>query len=96
MPLDDSTAVGPDSVASLPLNVKMRNHRGTMVVGGYEHFFELTGPAVSIWRGIDGKRTVRDIAALIAEEYDIDQESVVADIVELITELARHDVVKIA
>ncbi|MEV6578234.1 PqqD family protein [Streptomyces sp. NPDC051582] len=96
MPLDETNPqVGPGSVASLPLNVKIRNHRGTTVVGGYEHFFELTGSAAHIWRQIDGKRTVTDIAGLIAEEYDIDRESVVQDIVELFTELAQHDVVNI-
>ncbi|MFE2548589.1 PqqD family protein [Streptomyces sp. NPDC059355] len=95
-PLDKNAQVGPGSVASLPLNVKIRNHRGTTVVGGYEHFFELTASAAHIWRQIDGRRTVSDIAALIAQEYDIDQESVVQDIVELFTELARHDVVNIA
>ncbi|WP_030152796.1 PqqD family protein [Streptomyces sp. NRRL S-244] len=94
-PLGKDVQVGPGSVASLPLNVKIRNHRGTTVVGGYEHFFELTASAAHIWRQIDGKRTVSDIAALIAQEYDIDQESVVQDIVELFTELARHDVVNI-
>ncbi|KJY28241.1 PqqD family protein [Streptomyces sp. A1547] len=95
-PLDKNLQVGPGSVASLPLNVKIRNHRGTTVVGGYEHFFELTASAAHIWRQIDGRRTVRDIAALIAEEYEIDQESVVQDIVELFTELAQHDVLNIA
>ncbi|GGO82151.1 PqqD family protein [Wenjunlia tyrosinilytica] len=88
--------VGPGSVASLPLNVKIRNHRGKTVVGGYEHFFELTDSAAYIWRQIDGTRTVSDIAALIAKEYDIDQESATQDIVDLFAELAAHEVVKIA
>ncbi|MFI1284710.1 PqqD family protein [Streptomyces sp. NPDC020858] len=88
--------VGPASVASLPLNVKIRNHRGTTVVGGYRHFFELTDSAAHIWRQIDGIRTVDDIATLIALEYDIDRESVVEDIIELFSELAAHDVVKIS
>lgn len=37
-----------------------------------------------------------DIATLIALEYDIDRESVVEDIIELFSELAAHDVVKIS
>ncbi|MER5557162.1 PqqD family protein [Streptomyces sp. NPDC002506] len=93
---DRTAPVGPATVAALPLNVKIRNHRGKTIVGGYRHFYELTESAAFIWRQIDGVRTVSDIARLIAEEYDIDQATVVGDVVELFTELAEHDVIKIS
>ncbi|MFE9403422.1 PqqD family protein [Streptomyces sp. NPDC006530] len=96
MAAEPPVRVGPATVAALPLNVKIRNHRGKTIVGGYQHFFELTESAAYIWRQIDGNRTVTDIARLIAEEYDIDQETVIEDVVELFTELAEHDVIKIS
>ncbi|MCT9088891.1 PqqD family protein [Streptomyces sp. ASQP_92] len=96
MAAEPAVRVGPATVAALPLNVKIRNHRGKTIVGGYQHFFELTESAAYIWRQIDGIRTVTDIARLIAEEYDIDQETVIEDVVELFTELAEHDVIKIS
>ncbi|MGW8725180.1 PqqD family protein [Streptomyces sp. NPDC055808] len=93
---DRAIHVGPATVASLPLNVKIRNHRGKTIVGGYQHFYELTESATFIWRQIDGVRTVADIAQVIADEYDIDQATVVDDVVELFTELAEHEVIKIS
>ncbi|MFJ4655868.1 PqqD family protein [Nocardia sp. NPDC088792] len=88
--------MGPDTVAALPLNVKIRIHGGKTIVGGYQHFYELTESAAFIWRQIDGTRTVDDIGLLVAEEYDIDRESAGQDVAELFTELAEHDVIKIS
>ncbi|WAZ21803.1 PqqD family protein [Streptomyces cinnabarinus] len=88
--------VTPASVASLPLNVRMRNHRGTMFAAGYEHTVELSESAVFVWRHIDGARTVAELGALLAAEYAIDEESATEDVCELFTQLTAHGVLDIA
>jgi hypothetical protein len=40
-----------------------------------------------IWEMIDGKKTVREIASLIASEYQISQEIALQDTIEFINEL---------
>ncbi|MFI1913354.1 PqqD family protein [Nocardia sp. NPDC020380] len=95
MAAENAGSVGPEAIAALPLNVKIRIHGGKTIVGGYQHFYELTESAAFIWRQIDGTRTVHDIGLLVAGEYDIDKESATQDVAELLTELAEHDVIKI-
>ncbi|MEV0622093.1 PqqD family protein [Nonomuraea sp. NPDC050404] len=91
----------PDSAAPLdavprrPMNVRIRNHRGTTVIGGYEHALELSESAAFVWRQIDGVRTLREIGRLMAGEYDIGEESAAHDVAELAAELAAYDLLEL-
>ncbi|MFN0263143.1 PqqD family protein [Tepidamorphus sp. 3E244] len=40
---------------------------------------------------LDGKRTVADAAGAISEEYDVDTDSVIADLSDLISQLEDED-----
>lgn len=85
----------PTTVPTLPLNIRMRNYRGKTIVGGYQHVMELSETASFVWRQIDGTRTIADIGAMLASEYEIDEETATADVAELLAELAANDLVQL-
>ncbi len=58
---------------------------------GELHLLNPTGALV--WRCLDGRSTVAEIAADIAEVGGVPQDRVVADMVELLTELVAGDLV---
>lgn len=49
-----------------------------------------------IWALCDGERTVSDIAAIISQEYDAPAETIEADVVELLRDLASGQLVALA
>ncbi|MGD8927118.1 MAG: PqqD family protein, partial [Thioalkalispiraceae bacterium] len=51
---------------------------------------QLNPTASEIWRACDGKRNLEDIAALIAERYDIDFQKSRADVVDALTQLEEQ------
>jgi pyrroloquinoline quinone biosynthesis protein D len=48
---------------------------------------ELNEVAARIWALCDGRRTVRDIAALIVEEFDVDLDTARRDVEEFVGEM---------
>lgn len=48
-----------------------------------------------IWRNIDGERSVKDILALLLEEYDVPAAAAEPDILSYFDELARKGIVKL-
>lgn len=49
---------------------------------------ELNETAAEVWRSVDGKRGLREIAESLAETYDAPFETVQADVEELVADLA--------
>ncbi|WP_240137679.1 PqqD family protein [Streptomyces sp. MUM 178J] len=79
-----------NSVPVPRLDVRIRKSRGKLTVAGPEHVFELEGVILDIWKMIDGSRTIRDIGALISEEYDVPVGEAVDDTAEALMELVEH------
>jgi hypothetical protein len=77
------------------MHVRLRRHQGRFVVGGYEHVFELSDTATFIWRHIDGVRTVGELGELVSAEYDVAAEIAVADVAELVADLAAAGVLAV-
>ena len=63
---------------------------GVVVVTRGRRRVELTDRAAVIWRLIDGRRTVEDIARQLAAEYGIDVDEAAADVREVLRRLARY------
>lgn len=78
-------------------SVRMRNFRGSLLVAGAEEDdgLELSDAARFMFVAIDGRRTVADIGDLVAAEYDIPLDVAVADVAELVNDLAAAQVVDI-
>jgi Coenzyme PQQ synthesis protein D (PqqD) len=51
---------------------------------------ELNDTGSFLWRNIDGRRTAEDLAALLVEQYDVAQETALADTLELLEELSTR------
>lgn len=85
----------PDA-ASVPrraLDARVRNVRGTMLVANGSMALELTDTAAEVWKSVDGQRTVADIARLLSDGYDVAEHVALADVTELLAELAAADLV---
>ncbi|MET7573538.1 PqqD family protein [Streptomyces sp. NPDC005492] len=80
-------------VPRIPLNVRLRKHRGQYLAIGYEHALELSPTAVFIWGQIDGTTDVDGIARAVSTEYAIDTETATEDVRALLDELAGHQLV---
>lgn len=82
------------TVPYVPLNVRLRRHAGRYLAAGYEHTLELSDTASFVWKQIDGRRSVADIADLVSKEYRVDAATALADVRELLDQLIRHDLVR--
>ena len=55
---------------------------------------QLNPTAGEIWRACDGQRNSDDIAALIAEQYDIDTEVAKTDVLSALQQLEEQELVR--
>jgi hypothetical protein len=51
---------------------------------------ELNDTGSFVWRNIDGRRNAEDLAALLAEQYDVTRETALADTLSLLEELSSR------
>jgi len=51
---------------------------------------ELNDTGSLLWRSIDGRRSAEDLAALLAEQYEVSARVALADTLELLDELSRR------
>jgi hypothetical protein len=71
------------------LNARVRNFRDRTMVAGSSQPLELSESAAFLWRLIDGRRSVGDLADALCAEYEVDRDTAVADVAELVG--ALHD-----
>ncbi len=87
------------SVASkpaLPRHIKLRHDegRGRWVILAPERVFNPDDTAVAVLQLCDGQRTVGDIAAQLAKDYQAPASEIEADIVPMLQDLSDKGVVK--
>jgi hypothetical protein len=56
-------------------------------------YFSLDSVGTRIWQSIDGSRTVQDLVDLVLEEYNVDRDQVVTDVLRLVEQLADEGLV---
>ena len=57
------------------------------------HYYVLNETGRRIWELLDGKLSVAQIASVICEEYDVDQQQSISDVIKLMDELSAEDLV---
>ncbi len=57
-------------------------------VGNLDFVYTLSPVAARIWALLDGVRTADEIIDAITAEYDVDRDTVMADLAELVSDLA--------
>lgn len=81
---------------SIPRYVKMRHDagRGRWVILAPERVFNPDDIAVAVLKQCDGKRSVSEIAADLAAEYQAPSDVILKDIVEMLQDLADKGVIE--
>jgi hypothetical protein len=75
-------------VPSYRPDVRIRNVRGGYLVAVAGNAFELSETATFIWKNINGRNSIAEIGKLLADEYDVDEETAIADTKEILQDLA--------
>jgi len=88
--------LGPHDVPRLPRGVRLRHDavRDQHVLLAPERTFDLDANAVAVLEYVDGTRTVRDIAGLLAEKFTADRAVIEADILVMLNDLATKRVLE--
>ncbi|WP_375408026.1 pyrroloquinoline-quinone synthase PqqC [uncultured Methylobacterium sp.] len=89
------TLVATD-IPRLPRGVRLRHDevRGQHVLLAPERTFDLDGNAVAVLSLVDGSRTVRDIAGMLAEQFSADRDVIEADVLVMLNDLATKRVLE--
>jgi pyrroloquinoline quinone biosynthesis protein D len=83
-----------ESRPSLPRFVKMRHDagRGRWILLAPERVFNPDEIAVAVLQKCDGDRSVSDIAAILADEYQAPADLILKDIIDMLQDLADKGV----
>ena len=84
-----------DSRPMLPRHIKLRHDegRGRWVILAPERVFDPDATAVAVLKLVNGRRSVLDIAVLLAQDYDAPVDIILADAVTMLQDLADKGVV---
>jgi pyrroloquinoline quinone biosynthesis protein D len=88
--------VTAESKPSLPPHIKMRHDtgRGRWILLAPERVFEPDPIAVEILKVCDGQRSVAEIAATLAKEYNAPPEDILNDVIAMLQELSDKGALK--
>jgi pyrroloquinoline quinone biosynthesis protein D len=56
-------------------------------------YYALDDVGVRVWELCDGARTVAEVVSILSQEYDAPAETIEADVLELLEDLAREQLV---
>ena len=88
--------VGRETRPHMPPYLKLRHDagRGRWILLAPERILSPDQTAVAVLQLCDGKRTVEEIAAKLAEEYSAPTDAIVVDVVDLLQGLADKGYIK--
>lgn len=88
--------VAAETVLRLPRHIKLRHDpgRGRWLILAPERVFEPDETSVEVLRRCNGERTVAEIATLLAQEFQAPADVILADITEMLQDLADKGVVQ--
>ncbi len=80
----------------IPRHIKLRHDagRGVWIILAPERVFSPDPIAVEVLRKCDGQRSVGDIAAELASDYQAPREEILGDIIAMLQDLADKGVVR--
>lgn len=80
----------------IPRHIKLRHDagRGVWIILAPERVFSPDPIAVEVLKKCDGQRSVGDIAAELASDYQAPREEILGDIITMLQDLADKGVVK--
>jgi len=93
--------ISPESVCVPSNDVVSREIEGELIIvpiasgigESGDELFTLNETGRAIWQRLDGKRTLSEVAADLAAEYDAPLEQIIRDVLGLATELFRRRII---
>ena len=76
------------------LGIRIRRVRGDFLLGDADRTMLLSGPAQFLFSSLDARRSVADVARLLAAEYGIDEEEALADTTDFLEDLVSRGIVE--
>jgi hypothetical protein len=61
-----------------------------------DELYTLNQTGRAVWKRLDGRRTLGDVIALLAEEFDGPQEDLEGDVVGFATEMTRRGILSVS
>jgi hypothetical protein len=61
-----------------------------------DELFTLNETGRAIWKKLDGRRTLGEVSALLAEEYEAPVEELEADVIGFATEMTRRGILSVS
>jgi hypothetical protein len=93
MNTSDSDQLTRDDVLKLPWELRIRRREDALVLMLRDRLVELSDSAGFILRALDGRSTLGQVAARLAQEYDLDPEEAQEDVIALVTALLPYEMV---
>lgn len=59
-------------------------------------YYSLNKVGARLWALADGTKSIEELARIITDEFEISQSQAVSDVAELVEQLAKEDLVKVA
>jgi Coenzyme PQQ synthesis protein D (PqqD) len=87
--------ISSETIARKRLDARTRNLDGITYVAGPEQALQLSEVGGLIWRLVNGRRSVREIAESVSEQYSVDLEQASEDTIELLAQFADHQIIEI-
>jgi len=88
--------IDANSVPEKRLDARVRNYQGNVIVGSSVAAVELNQVALRIWQLVDGRRTVAEIGAELAQEFDVEAGQATEDTRHLLGELEEIRAINVA
>ena len=63
-------------------------------IADMDSVYTLNETGAWIWEQIDGKRTISEIIILLTDEFDIDNDSATADVLDFLTKMNDYLIIK--
>lgn len=76
------------------LDVRVRNRGGTLLVAWATSIFELAGTDAVIWRALDGRRTVLEIAQVVSDNSGASLDDAAQDALGLLKQLNQAHLIE--
>lgn len=86
------TAITPEAKPTIRLGVPIRRFRDRLLLGLPDGAIELDAVSMRIATLLDGDRTVEQVAELIGTEFGVPSDAVLDDVLELLADLDRREV----
>jgi hypothetical protein len=87
--------IGYDAIPRARLDLRVRNSGGTISLARKDTVLRLSETAGFLCRSFDGRRSLADIAAMTAREYDVAKEDVLDDLVDLAEQLLEANFIEL-